>query len=184
MLSRSECNIRKINFKLVDLRNKKISLMEIEAFNGYTPNYLITMSSSTDHGNIYGYQPNYNYQYNASDNLVWSNSENFVNPPSDLSTGNISSPTSFYFQNQTINSTTNSDEVQPQIDNNCAKGKRGRRKGGCRNEKIKTTRRSKRSSSLDKSQTELNPTVMKKRRLAANARERRRMNGLNSAFDR
>ncbi|KAG5882347.1 hypothetical protein JTB14_026295 [Gonioctena quinquepunctata] len=28
------------------------------------------------------------------------------------------------------------------------------------------------------------PTVMKKRRLAANARERRRMNGLNEAFDR
>lgn len=29
-----------------------------------------------------------------------------------------------------------------------------------------------------------NPTVMKKRRLAANARERRRMNGLNEAFDK
>ncbi|CAH2005006.1 unnamed protein product [Acanthoscelides obtectus] len=28
------------------------------------------------------------------------------------------------------------------------------------------------------------PTIMKKRRLAANARERRRMNGLNEAFDR
>jgi hypothetical protein len=155
--------------------------MEIEAFNGYTPNYLITLSSSTDHGNIYGYQPNYNYQY-ASDNLVWSNSENFVNPPSDLSTG---SPTSsFYFQNQTINSTTNSDEAQQTVDNDCAKGKRGRRKG-CRNEKAsKTARRSKRSSS-DKSQSQpASPTVLKKRRLAANARERRRMNGLNTAFDR
>lgn len=31
---------------------------------------------------------------------------------------------------------------------------------------------------------ELNPTVMKKRRLAANARERRRMQNLNQAFDR
>lgn len=156
--------------------------MEIEAFNGYTPNYLITLSSSTDHGNIYGYQPNYNYQY-ASENLVWSNSENFVNPPSDLSS--ISSPTSFYFQNQTINSTTNSDEAQQQtVDNDCAKGKRGRRKG-CRNEKaIKSARRSKRSSS-DKSHSQPpSPTVLKKRRLAANARERRRMNGLNSAFDR
>jgi len=30
----------------------------------------------------------------------------------------------------------------------------------------------------------LSPTVAKKRRLAANARERRRMNGLNEAFDR
>lgn len=154
--------------------------MEIEAFNGYQPNYLITLSSSTDHGNIYGYQPNYNYQY-ASDNLVWSNSENFVNPPSDLS---AASPTSFYFQNQTNNSTTNSDEAQQNVDNDCAKGKRGRRKG-CRNEKtIKAARRSKRSSS-DKSQSQPpSPTVLKKRRLAANARERRRMSGLNSAFDR
>lgn len=30
----------------------------------------------------------------------------------------------------------------------------------------------------------LSPTVLKKRRMAANARERRRMNGLNEAFDR
>lgn len=30
----------------------------------------------------------------------------------------------------------------------------------------------------------LSPTVAKRRRLAANARERRRMNGLNEAFDR
>lgn len=157
--------------------------MEIEPFNGYTPNYLITLSSSTDHGNIYGYQPNYNYQY-ASDNLVWSNSENFVNPPSDLSTGNISSPTSFYFQNQTINSTTNSDEqLQQTVDNDCAKGKRGRRKG-CRTEKIKPTRRSSKRSSTDKSLTPQSPTIMKKRRIAANARERRRMSGLNLAFDR
>ncbi|XP_055687228.1 transcription factor Atoh7-like [Lutzomyia longipalpis] len=32
--------------------------------------------------------------------------------------------------------------------------------------------------------TPLSPSVMRKRRLAANARERRRMNGLNEAFDR
>lgn len=30
----------------------------------------------------------------------------------------------------------------------------------------------------------LSPTVLRKRRMAANARERRRMNGLNEAFDR
>lgn len=30
----------------------------------------------------------------------------------------------------------------------------------------------------------LNPIILKKRRMAANARERRRMNGLNEAFDR
>jgi len=39
-----------------------------------------------------------------------------------------------------------------------------------------------RKSSLE--QTNLSPTVQKKRRQAANARERKRMNGLNEAFDR
>lgn len=34
------------------------------------------------------------------------------------------------------------------------------------------------------SKESLSPTVARKRRLAANARERRRMNGLNEAFDR
>lgn len=160
--------------------------MEIEAFNGYTSNYPIILNSSSDHGNIYCPQSNYNYQY-SSDNLVWINSENFINQQSDLS--NISSPTSFYFQNQTINNSTNSDDLQQQpqhqvlIIENCAKSKRGRKKGsGKKSEKvkIKTSRRSsKRSDSSPPS-----PTVIKKRRLAANARERRRMNGLNSAFDR
>lgn len=48
---------------------------------------------------------------------------------------------------------------------------RGRRKGSGRN------------SSSDK-QTPASPAIMKKRRLAANERERRRMNGLNEAFDK
>lgn len=34
------------------------------------------------------------------------------------------------------------------------------------------------------SKKEVNPNIMKKRRLAANARERRRMDSLNVAFDR
>jgi len=34
------------------------------------------------------------------------------------------------------------------------------------------------------SKESISPTVARKRRLAANARERRRMNGLNEAFDR
>ena len=41
---------------------------------------------------------------------------------------------------------------------------------------IKTRRR--------KFETSCSPSILKKRRLAANARERRRMNGLNNAFDR
>lgn len=53
------------------------------------------------------------------------------------------------------------------------KGKRGRGRGrrkGSTNKTVKSVTAS--------------PTVMKKRRLAANARERRRMNGLNEAFDK
>lgn len=149
--------------------------MEIEAY-GYIPNYPITLSSSSDHGNIYSLQSNYNYQY-SSDNLVWSNSESYINQQSDKSS--ISSPTSFYFQTQTLNS-THSDEQQPIVIDNYTKGKRGRKKGcGKKAEKASTRRNSKRSESSPAS-----PTVMKKRRIAANARERRRMSGLNTAFDR
>lgn len=46
--------------------------------------------------------------------------------------------------------------------------------------------RGRRKGSTNKTQKVVtaSPTVMKKRRLAANARERRRMNGLNEAFDK
>lgn len=60
------------------------------------------------------------------------------------------------------------DELEP-----TRKGKRGRGRGrrkGSTNKTIKSVTAS--------------PTVLKKRRLAANARERRRMNGLNEAFDK
>lgn len=53
--------------------------------------------------------------------------------------------------------------------------------------KIKRGRgRGRRKGSTNKTakSTSASPTVMKKRRLAANARERRRMNGLNEAFDK
>jgi hypothetical protein len=152
--------------------------MEIEAFNGYMPNYVI---STIDHGSIYNPQSSYNtYQYSSTDNIVWSGSENFINPHSDIS--DISSSTSFYLQNQTINS-TQCEKVQEEtiIIDNCSRSKRGRKKGcGTKAEKITRSRRS--SKHADSSPP--SPNVVKKRRLAANARERRRMNGLNSAFDR
>lgn len=44
--------------------------------------------------------------------------------------------------------------------------------------------RRRRNSIPSVSERQPSPTVMKRRRLAANARERRRMNGLNEAFDR
>lgn len=149
--------------------------MEIEAFNGYIPNYPIMMNSSSDHG-IYA---SYNYQF-PSESLVWNSPETFVNQ-SDLS---ISSPTltstSFYYQSSNVNS-TNSDEnfVSLNVEENL-KSKRGRKKGSkkTQDQPKENTRTKKRSESP------VSPGVMKKRRLAANARERRRMNGLNVAFDR
>lgn len=146
--------------------------MEIEAFNGYIPNYPIMMSS-VDHGNAYAY----NYQY-PSDNLVWNSPEAFVNQ-SDLSISSptLTSSTSFYYQSSNLTS-TNSDENRTASES-CVKSKRGRKRGNKKVEQPKVNRRnSKRSESPP------SPTVMKKRRVAANARERRRMNGLNTAFDR
>lgn len=153
--------------------------MEIEAFNGYIPNYPIMMSTSADHGNVYA---SYNYQF-PSDNLVWNGPETaFVNQ-SDLS---ISSPTitsaSFYYQSSNINS-TNSDETQAASSasaESSVKSKRGRKKASKKVEEPKVDKRTENRSS----ESPPNPTVMKKRRLAANARERRRMNGLNTAFDK
>lgn len=46
------------------------------------------------------------------------------------------------------------------------------------------TRKNRKRGSSESDTTPPSPTVMKKRRLAANARERRRMNGLNDAFDK
>lgn len=61
-------------------------------------------------------------------------------------------------------------------------------------DEIDTTRKSKRggrgrgrrkgSTNKTSKSVTASPTVLKKRRLAANARERRRMNGLNEAFDK
>lgn len=168
------------NVKKVEQRIKNPSeVMEIEAFNGYIPNYPIMMSSSADHGNVYGA---YNYQFPSdNNNLVWNSPEAFVNQ-SDLSVSSPTLTTSFYYQSSTLNS-TNSDENQATSSSLevPVKNKRGRKKGSKKAEEPKP-----KGKKLDEERSESppNPTVMKKRRLAANARERRRMNGLNTAFDR
>lgn len=151
--------------------------MEIEAFNGYIPNYPIMMNSSDHHhGNVYAY----NYQF-PNDNLVWQSSEAFVNQ-SDLSASSptLTSSNSFYYQSPNLNS-TNSDEnpIITSSTEKSVKNKRGRKKGSKKDEQTKVNKRIE-----DRSESPVSPTVMKKRRLAANARERRRMNGLNTAFDK
>jgi hypothetical protein len=150
--------------------------MEIEAFNGYIPNnYPIMMSASSDHGNVYA---SYNYQF-PSDNLVWNSPDTFVNQ-SELS---VSSPsltsTSFYYQSSNLNSTNSDENHAISTVESSVKNKRGRKKGSKKVEQPKADDGSEKGS-----ESPPNPVVMKKRRLAANARERRRMNGLNTAFDR
>lgn len=149
--------------------------MEIETFNGYIPNYPIMMNSSSDHGNVYA---SYNYQF-PSESLVWNSPEAFVNQ-TDLS---ISSPTltstSFYYQSSNLNSTNSDENLVPSNVENSMKGKRGRKKGTKKADQPKENKRN-----TKRSESPVGPVVMKKRRLAANARERRRMNGLNTAFDK
>jgi hypothetical protein len=171
------------NVKKVEQRIKNPSeVMEIEAFNGFIPNYPIMMSSSSDHGNVYGA---YNYQFPSdNNNLVWSSPEAFVNQ-SDLSVSSPTLTTSFYYQSSTLNS-TNSDEnrvISSSVEVP-VKNKRGRKKGTKKVEEQKPKAKKRVQEEDESSEISANPVVMKKRRLAANARERRRMNGLNTAFDR
>lgn len=148
--------------------------MEIEAFNGYIPNYPIIMSSGEHHGNVYAY----NYQY-PNDNLVWQSTETFVNQ-SDLSASSptLPTPNSFYYQSSNLNSTSDENLIVSSSAEKNVKNKRGRKKGSRKSDTVVNKRSEKRSESP------ASPSVMKKRRLAANARERRRMNGLNTAFDK
>lgn len=56
--------------------------------------------------------------------------------------------------------------------------------GRLSSERLNVRRRRNSAPTVSSSTRQPSPTVVKKRRLAANARERRRMNGLNEAFDR
>lgn len=95
--------------------------------------------------------------------------DSFVSTTSDLSTANESDKYNNYghlnfnnFNNNIIR-TTDKNTVKENVREK--KNVRGRKKNIVRDHPP-------------------SPTIMKKRRLAANARERRRMNGLNEAFDR
>lgn len=88
---------------------------------------------------------------------------------SEYSSYSEEEPTYYIFQEQVYNGFTgiNSFCEDSQLDASKISSGKGRRSS-----------RSKTSSPT------LSPTILKKRRMAANARERRRMNGLNEAFDR
>ena len=170
--------------------------MEIEFFNGYVPSYTNLIPSSDGYCD---FPPSYNYQYqneNYGINTNWSENCNLTHQ-NDQTTSSISSSPlqqSYYYQNQILgtlstfstNSVSNSEDTEHLQSSTAScsspekiKGKRGRRKGSVNSTSSKSKKEIK-----DKSLTPPHPVVMKKRRLAANARERRRMNGLNDAFNK
>ena len=166
--------------------------MEIESFNGYIPNYTQMMNiptPPTDTGIFYDYQQNYVYPYHGEViNGLWNSSvETYGNSQqNEITTSSISSSplmqSSFYYQNINLNSTNSDDGIKEtsSTEKNTTKIRRGRRKCSTKSE----SKEVKSESNLDEFESPPNPTVMKKRRLAANARERRRMNELNDAFNK
>lgn len=146
---------------------------------GYTPNYVDlsgyrSYSSTEDNSSIFSNSPPYkssNGSYNSSCfNDSWNMSSVVIADSTQLSPY-------VQYTNQYPTESIYIDRSDPEIhlDDNLNKvtnrGRgRGRKKNPDRSKCIKAQPAS--------------PTVMKKRRLAANARERRRMNGLNEAFDK
>lgn len=143
-------------------------MMEIASLNYPAPAYMDSSFNSPENMNlIYTSSPQYgSVSSSYSEPNYWMN-RNFFN---EHENGN------FINYNLDTNSTIN--QIYPNSDYDfvseknlikldCVKRGRGRRRGST-TKTIKTP----------------NQIVMKKRRMAANARERRRMNGLNDAFDR
>ena len=145
--------------------------MEIGTLNNWNvPNYPIVCSS--DHqGNVYAY----NYQF-PNENLSRYSPEAFVQNDISASSPTLNASNSFYYLSPSLNSSiSNENPIDPISSVRVAKNKRGRKKG----EQAKVYKRNEK-----RSESPASPTTMKKRRLAANTRERRRMNGLNTAFDK
>uniref|UniRef100_A0A336MFW7 CSON014862 protein n=1 Tax=Culicoides sonorensis TaxID=179676 RepID=A0A336MFW7_CULSO len=96
------------------------------------------------------------------------------NPYENYSYENLTSKdsSSFYYDKE---SNTDSDKNKNSTTNKKQRTKKG---------KSKTEKRQKRDSLSKSSSSPPSPNVLRKRRLAANARERRRMNGLNMAFNK
>lgn len=94
--------------------------------------------------------------------------DSFVSTPSDLSAANESDRFAYGHLNFTSYNNNNNNTIR--ANDRESKRAQERKNGRGRKNVVKDHPPS--------------PTVMKKRRLAANARERRRMNGLNEAFDR
>lgn len=161
--------------------------MQVESYNGYLPNFPTVMGAN--HSPFYDYQPTYIYQYPHDNYPIdsWNiNNKNYLDSQHiDVTNSSGSSPplqSSYYYQNTTFSNSDDNDLklLTPTSSSTPEKPKsnRGRRKNP---EKTATKTKQRKKQKAEKTPS---PTVMKKRRLAANARERRRMNGLNEAFNK
>lgn len=144
---------------------------------GYIPTYMDltayrSYSSAEENSSIFSNSPPYNPIIQSSIN------SNFLTSTwntSNINNNNNDHEISLQFHEFTTDSLYNDksdyeDKVK-ELKKSTKRGRgRGRRKGSV--------------NINDNKNIPASPTVLKKRRLAANARERRRMNGLNEAFDK
>lgn len=162
------------------------------SYQEYIPTYMDLIpyrtmyNSSTEEGSsVFSASPPYVSSMHSSFNSSYRSGGWINTPPSSCSDINVSSSTNCSLLNSSGHDISlqfhefNGENLYP-IDTKpdfCAdssrKVKRGRGRG-----------RRKGSTNKNAKSVTASPTVMKKRRLAANARERRRMNGLNEAFDK
>lgn len=162
------------------------------SFQDYIPTYMDLTpyrsysSSAEESSSVFSNSPPYVasiQQPPPAFNTNFSNNSWYHTPPSSDHNSTLNSSTNSHELNQQFHdfrmgglySVENKSELLidefKQSKRKVTKRGRGRRKGS--------------SNSIDKTKTlPASPTILKKRRLAANARERRRMNGLNEAFDK
>lgn len=144
--------------------------------------------SSTDEGSsVFSSSPPYSSSLNSSYNSSFLNNSAWINAaaPNELnSSGNsFNSSTNGYEVNLQFHEYTGESFYQAaDTTAECDSGPKLTAKKATKKGRGRGRRKS--STGSDKKPLPASPTVMKKRRLAANARERRRMNGLNEAFDK
>lgn len=142
---------------------------------GYMPTYMDlsgyrSYSSTEENSSIFSNSPPYN-------NSVQSFSSGYLNgawstPVSSTTDASHELNLQFHEFHAADSGYNDRSDFEAKVKKEPKRGRgRGRRKGTGKN------------SVIGKS-TPASPTILKKRRLAANARERRRMNGLNEAFDK
>lgn len=142
---------------------------------GYMPTYMDlsgyrSYSSTEENSSIFSNSPPYHHGIQSFNsgylNGAWST------PVSSTTDGSHELNLQFHEFHAADSGYNDRSECDAKVKKETKRGRgRGRRKGTVKND---TSGKS----------TPASPTIMKKRRLAANARERRRMNGLNEAFDK